>query len=140
MKYSLLIAGITLMALNGCKKDDNNNNGIGNSTGGIVTTGQWRVSYFFDKDKEETSDYNGYVFEFKSGGGMTATRNGQTTSGNWSEGTDDGKPRFNIQLNTTDDKLSELNDDWVVDSKTDKELKLSDDNDTHTEQLHFTRQ
>ncbi|MFZ9003557.1 MAG: hypothetical protein ACO3AE_05980, partial [Robiginitalea sp.] len=39
--------------------------------------GQWRITFYFDSDKEETSDYAGYVFTFGGDGTVTAT-NGTT--------------------------------------------------------------
>lgn len=124
---------------NNVNPDDKGNNNSG-SVSGTVTSGTWRVSYFYDNDKEETSDYNGYSFSFNSDKTMSATRNSVTTTGTWNETTDDGLPRLVINLNTTDDKLIELNDDWVIDSKTSSEIKLKDDNPSRNEQLHFTKQ
>lgn len=127
----------------GCQNKTSTNvtpGGSNNPISETVTTGKWSVSYFYDNDKDETSDYNGYSFEFKSDKTLTATRNSVTTTGNWNETTDDGLPRLVIMLNTTDDKLTELNDDWVIESKTDSQIKLKDDNPDRNEQLHFSKQ
>lgn len=137
----LLLAVLTTSCQNknNVNPDDKGNNNSG-SVSGTVTSGTWRVSYFYDNDKEETSDYNGYSFSFNSDKTLTATRSSVITTGTWNETTDDGLPRLVINLNTSDDKLIELNDDWVIDSKTSNEIKLKDDNASSNEQLHFTKQ
>lgn len=142
MKRVLFSAGALMIYLtcssSGCKHDDNSAVTPSNTTTTTpTTTGKWKVSYYFDK-KDETSDYSGYVFEFNSDRTMTAGNNGVNTTGTWGERTDDGKQKFTIALNSTDSKLLELNDDWVIESKTDAEIKLKDDN--NSEQLQFKKQ
>ena len=139
MRYTALIAALAILisTFASCKKEDKSKV---SPVGGTAIGGDWRVSYFYDNDKDETSDYNGYVFRFNSNGSMTATRSGQTTNGSWNETSDDGFKKFIISLNTSDDKLTELNDDWVLESKTSTEIKLKDDNPARNEQLHFVKQ
>ncbi len=127
----------------GCQNKTSTNVTPGNNNtplSGTVTSGKWTISYFYDNDKEETSDYSGYSFEFKTDKTLTATRSGITTTGTWTETTDDDLPRLVIMLNTTDDKLTELNEDWVIESKNDTQIKLKDDNPDRNEQLHFNKQ
>jgi hypothetical protein len=143
MKRILLAPALLAVLAMGCQNKTNTNVTPGNnssSVSGIVTSGKWTVSYFYDNDKDETSDYSGYTFGFNDDKTLSATRSSTTTTGTWGELTDDGMPRLVITLNTTDDKLVELNDDWVIESKTDTQIKLKDDNPDRNEQLHFTRQ
>jgi len=123
----------------GCQTKDNTNVNPAGNTSAVVTSGKWTVSYFYDNDKDETSDYNGYSFELKNDNTITATKNSVTTSGTWSETSGDGMQKLVIALNTTDKDLSELNDDWVIETKTDNQLKLKDDNPDRNEQLHFSK-
>lgn len=143
MNKRFFIPVICALVLSGCSHPDSNNvTPAANNTqqNNIVTTGKWVVSYYYDNDKDETSDYTGYTFEFGSDNTITATKNGQSTTGTWSRKTDDNLPRFVIALNTSDKELSELNDDWVIDAETENQMKLKDDNTTKNEQLHFTKQ
>ncbi len=142
MKRILLAPALLAVLATGCQNKTNTDitPGNNNSVSGTVTSGKWTVSYFYDNDKDETSDYGGYTFEFKADKTLAATRSAATTTGTWSELTDDGLPRLVITLNTTDDKLVELNDDWVIESKTNSEIKLKDDNPDRNEQLHFLKQ
>lgn len=133
----------------GCKHDGNStvtptnsNNTTGTGTGTVnnnTPAGKWVVSYYFDK-KDETPDYAGYTFEFNTDKTITVSKAGVNTAGIWNQGTDDGKQKFTIAINTTDNKLLELNEDWVIEKKTDTEIDLKDDNSEHNEQLHFTKQ
>ncbi|HEY9178064.1 MAG TPA: hypothetical protein VIN07_10250 [Flavipsychrobacter sp.] len=143
MKKILWAPVLMAILATGCQNKTSTNvtpGGNNNSTSGIVTSGKWQVSYFYDNDKDETTDYSGYTFEFNSDKTLVATRNSTSTSGTWNETTDDGLPRLVIALNTADEKLKELNDDWVVESKTDNQIKLKDDNPDRNEQLHFNKQ
>ena len=108
MKKMILMPLILAVLATSCQNKSNNNvspDDKGNNNGsvsGTVTSGTWRVSYFYDNDKEETSDYNGYSFSFKSDKTLTATRSSVTITGTWNETTDDGLPRLVINLNTAD--------------------------------------
>lgn len=143
MKRILWAPVLLSVLIIGCQNKTSTNVTPGNSNNslsGTVTSGKWTISYFYDNDKEETSDYSGYSFEFNTDKTLTATRSGITTNGTWNEATDDGLPRLVIMLNTTDNKLTELNDDWVIESKTETQIKLKDDNPDRNEQLHFNKQ
>lgn len=139
---SIIFLAVVVVLFSACKTEDNNVNpsGGGNNNSGVLVTGvNWRVSYFYDNDKDETSDFSGYTFEFRSDNTLVANNGSNAISGTWNETVDDNLPRLVIQLNTTNDKLDELNDDWVVESKTASEIKLKDDNPDRNEQLHFTK-
>jgi len=143
MKRILWAPVLLAVLATGCQNKTSTNVTPGNNNtplSGTVTSGKWTISYFYDNDKEETSDYSGYSFEFKTDKTLTATGSGITTTGTWNETIDDDLPRLVIMLNTTDDKLTELNDDWVIESKNDTQIKLKDDTPDRNEQLHFNKQ
>ena len=74
--------------------DDDSGSGGG---GGVVdpefvptlTTGTWRVTYFFD-DNDQTSYFSGYIFTFSANGTVTAVKAGVTLNGTWSTFIDSG--------------------------------------------------
>ena len=99
--------------------------------------GSWRVSYYFDKDKDETNDFAGFTFTFRSNGVLEATRNDATTSGTWKVIRDDGVQKLVINTGTTAKPLSDLTDDWVIVEETTTRIRLKDDNSEHVEELHF---
>ena len=117
-----------LLAMQACTKDDNND--PSNTT---PPAGQWRISYYWD-EKDETSDFTGYTFEFASGGILRATRAGVTVNGTWSE----TSSKLIIDFGA-DPVLSEINDDWQKTEKTGTSIKLKDDNPAQDYELHFVR-
>lgn len=100
----------------------------------VITSGSWRVSYFYDDD-DETSNFVGYVFVFNSNNTITITKNGNTYIGTWSFYEDDGEFVFDIDFD--DDTLDELTDDWVLLEFTNSLVQLKDDD--NEEFLNFTR-
>lgn len=130
------ISSFLVLTSAGCKHD--NNNIVTPDTPGN-TTGKWTVTMYLDDGRNEASDFSGYSFEFGNSGSMTAEKNGQVTAGSWAENMNDGLQKFRITLNTSDNKLSKLNHNWVIQVKNETEIDLRDD-DPSGEELHFTRQ
>lgn len=107
----------------------------GGSTDDILAQSEnWKVSYYWDKDKDETSDFAGYTFSFKSGGVFQATFAGSTTTGTWQVNDSSNKLIINIAGTKP---LDDLNDDWLILEKSNSSIKLKDDNNTQLEELHF---
>ena len=133
-------AGLICVAaiLFACVKRDNNNSNNGNTNDAAVTTGTWRVSLFSERGQDETGDFAGYTFTFKSDGKLTAAKNGASKEGTWSITGN----RFNIDLGIKSDNnkpLGELTDDWVIVVKNDTKISLKDDNVTSNEILEFSK-
>jgi hypothetical protein len=127
----LLILSMLLSTFLACKNSSSNDVNPTNST--IV--GVWKVSYFYD-DKDETSDFNGYTFDFKSDGKFVATFSTNTVNGTWSE--DKSSNKLIISISGTK-ALDEIDNDWLITEKTSTSIKLKDDNVTKNEQLYFTK-
>lgn len=120
--------------------DDSTKSGTGGSSVNTPVPGTWKVTFYYDKTKDETSDYAGYSFVFNTNGTMSATKGTATTNGTWKEYTANGVQRFAITLGTTTKPLADLNDDWQLVSKTATEIKLKDNNPAKNEQLVFSKQ
>lgn len=132
---SLIAFLLTATMFSSCSNDDDpqpDNNAV-------ISSGAWVVHLYTDSGNDETSDYSGYEFVFASNGNMTAARAGVTTTGTWGTRTDDGKRKMDINLNTTNADLLELNDDWVIKSITASLIELEDDNAASGEVLHFMK-
>lgn len=105
---SLLSAAIFL--LSSCDKSDDI------SISNVTTTAQsgtWRIAYFSDDGREETSNYTSDRFVFGSGGAITVTSGASSFSGIWSSYKDDGVTKLNIDF-ASPARLLELTDDWDV--------------------------
>ncbi len=101
----IIMLTISLMSMQ-CSSDDDNNpadnsaeiQNVINNAG----SGTWIITYFFDTDSDETSNYSGYEFSFGGNGVLTASNGTNTYTGTWSV-TDDS--------NSSDDS----NDDDDID-------------------------
>ena len=140
---SLLILTIVLTSV-ACSNDDSNpdatNNGNSAQQVAIVAqTGSWRITYFWDKDKDETSNFSGYVFNFNTDGTLTAVKGNTTVSGNWSVVDDSSNSSNDDDGGSTDDDdfniffsvpmtsdFDDLIDDWDIISVTANKMELTD--------------
>lgn len=133
--YSTTILMLTLGMVSCSKTDDNQPN---NNVNTEKVTGSWIVTYYFDKDKDETDMYSGYAFVFDASGVLSVTFNNSTFEGSWSIISDDGVQKLVINI-MGNDALVEITDDWVIQSINDNRIQLKDDNSVHLEELIFER-
>lgn len=123
--FSLLI--FLAMACEDDNASDTNKTNVINT----ITSGSWRITYFYDTDKEETANYTGYKFTFGTSGQLTATNNTNTYTGTWSvtdnNSNDDSMDDldFNISF-TAPPAFEELSDNWDILEMTDTKIKLID--------------
>ncbi|MCE3296201.1 MAG: hypothetical protein K0R65_1915 [Crocinitomicaceae bacterium] len=97
-----------------------------------ITEGSWRISSYIDDSEDETSDYSGDTFTFKSDGTLIVTGTHQAT-GSWAvtkednsnddDVFDDRHVEFIISLPAL---LDDLTDDWEVESHSSSRLELKD--------------
>lgn len=97
-----------------------------------ITTGTWRISYYWDQ-KDETSNFSSYYFMFLSNGTFMAHDNSGAITGTW---TVSGSK---LNINFTNPLLSELNNDWLITEKTTTSIKLKEDNPAQDDKLYFTK-
>ena len=111
--------------------------------------GQWRITYYFDSDKEETSDYAGFVFTFGADGTVTATNGTIEVTGTWSvtdssssddDSFDDSDVDFNLFFASPPD-FEELSDDWDILEYSANRIRLVDvsGGDGSTDYLTFEK-
>ena len=133
--YIILLAiAVTATA---CKKDEDPLS-PGN-TSSTLTSGTWKVSYYYDKDKDETSHYSIYTFEFLNDGDLRIVGTRSEHTGSWSTYNSDGYSKMNINAGSTD-PLSDLNDDWKIIENSDSKIKLEDQSgDGSMEYLDFEK-
>ncbi|MBK8965699.1 MAG: hypothetical protein R3D58_22530 [Saprospiraceae bacterium] len=133
----LLIFPAMLLALTfiGCSKSGSDDDS--NPANPQLSGTKWVVTYFWDKDKDETNDFSGYSFEFKDSGALVAyLPDGSTKTGQWSVSSSSNKLILVIGGTYA---LDEMADDWVIMTKTNTVMQLKDDNTTHLEELHFKK-
>ncbi|WP_265200863.1 hypothetical protein [Aureitalea sp. L0-47] len=136
---TVLALFVSLMLV-GCSDDDsndtntNNNSNLVAEANQVAQSGSWRISYFWDSNKDETSNFTGYVFNFNSDGTLVATRNNDTVNGTWSvtdssssSSSSSNDVDFNIFFNVPQSSdFEDLNDDWDIVSVTNTMIELTD--------------
>lgn len=132
--YFVLTATMFMTMASTCSNDDNSTVDL-QPVITAATSGTWRVTYYFDTDSEETSQFSGYNFTFGSGNVLTATNGTNTYTGNWSvsdsNNSDDDSSNsssdidFNI-LFSAPANFAELTDDWDIVSYSATKIELID--------------
>ena len=120
----------------GCSDhDDNSNSSSSNNSQTItairnaVSSGTWRITYFYDTD--ETANFAGYNFTFAAGNVLTGSNGTNTHTGTWSvtdSNSNDDNPsdvHFNVGF-TAPLNFEDLTDDWEVLEHTATKIRLTD--------------
>ena len=120
--YSAALAAIALTT--SCKKQEIK------SINDNVTQGQWKITRFTDDGIDKTSPYQTFFLEFSDNGKVTTTGTPNVT-GTWSvgkESDDDVFEKNHVKFNLYfPAPLSELNDDWHIESESNTRIELKDD-------------
>jgi hypothetical protein len=116
-----LIVVLALGTIAGCTKDETSS-----SVSGKISGNTWKLTYYWDKDKDETHKFSGYTFLFNADQSITANTGAGVVTGTWTFDTsDDSHDHFVISLPATE-PLEDLNDDWEVIKITNAEIALKD--------------
>ena len=125
-KVIFITSVIAVFLFFSCQKDDDNIPAISTtSVTNTITSGTWRITYYWDTDHDETANYNGYNFTFGSGNVLTATKAGASVTGTWTTLSDDSKTKLVIAFSSPE-LFVEISDDWHVFERTDTRIKLQD--------------
>ncbi len=145
----LLTAILFITLLTSCSRsnDDDNNNSLQLQTFDVnlvqntAQSGDWKITYFYDSNKDETEYYAGYSFTFNSNGTVVAVKGDTVINGVWSiyNDNDDNYTEFNIFF-ATPYLFEELSDDWAIVSISDTKIELVDDSyDDDIDNLTFEK-
>ena len=114
---------------NSADDSSNGDNSTANQIENDAQTGTWRITYFYDSDQEETSNFSGYNFTFNSDGSLVAVNGNNTISGTWSvtnsSSSSNDDDHFNIFF-ASPNNFEELSDDWEIISTSTTKIKLTD--------------
>ena len=135
----VLVSLLVLITLGSCNKDKILEN-IPETLSENVIKGSWKITYYWDSDKDETSHFSGYNFTFEAGGVLKATNGTNDYLGTWSTGTDDSHTELVISFLSPLD-FEELSDDWEVIEFSKVLIKLQDvsGGDGSIDYLTFTK-
>lgn len=145
----IFISVFSLIAVACTTNDDssNPNNQDLTQINETVSSGDWIITYFFDTDSDETSNFSGYVFSFNNDGSIVANNGSTSHTGTWSitdsNSNDDSNDDidFNI-LFTSPMEFTDLSDDWDVVNISETSIELIDVSGGNggTDYLTFQRQ
>jgi len=120
--------------------DDCNTNSSGGNADlvAILTSGTWRINYFFD-NQDETSNYSGFNFTFNANGTTSAMKNATTINGTWLAYMDSGNQKLDLGFDGV--TLDEIEEDWRVIEFTSTNIRLKhiSGGDGSTDYLYFTK-
>lgn len=127
MKKIFALATVFIaLGLTSCKKDEPSTSNI--NTSNVTTTvsaGTWRVTYYWDTNRDETANFNGFNFTFGASNLVSASNSLLTINGTWSIANDDSKIKLILAF-TTNANFIEISDDWHVIERTDTKIRLQD--------------
>jgi hypothetical protein len=126
MRYTLLLIAF-VFAFAACKKPETDN-----SPSVDITSGTWRISYFWDV-QDKTSNYSSFNFMFLSDGSLMAHGTSSMFTGTWSQ------TGSKININFASAPMNELNGEWLKTEFTGASIKLKDDNPSQDDQLYFVK-
>jgi len=125
-KIFALVTVFIALGLTSCKKDEPSTSTI--TTSNVTTTvsaGTWRVTYYWDTNRDETANFNGFNFTFGTSNLVSASNSLLTINGTWSIANDDSKIKLILAF-TTNANFIEISDDWHVIERTDTKIRLQD--------------
>jgi len=125
MKKQILCYIILSGLLLSCQQDDPPPSVTPNNVSSTVSSGTWRITYYYDSDHEDTSSFKGYNLTFNSSGSVVAVKNTSEVSGTWATGTDDSQVKL-IFAFPAGTEFTELSDDWHVLERSDTRIGLRD--------------
>jgi hypothetical protein len=122
---SLIIVFSLAFLSSACTSDSENNNSNNEAAiqamENLAEQGSWIITYFFDTDHEETSNYAGFEFTFGADGSLTGTDGTSIYNGTWSitdsSGSDDSPSEDDIDFNiffSSPPDFEELSEDWDI--------------------------
>lgn len=100
-----------------------------------ITKGSWEIPYFYD-GTVKTSNYDGYLFVFKTDQSVVATKSGVSENGHWESSVQNGVREVKVIFNTG--VLSKLNFNWKLFEFNNSQIRLRDTNTT-TNYLYFQK-
>lgn len=133
----LAILAVSIFTQWGCEKskDDLSPSNVSST----ILNGSWRVAYFYEDNRDETSDYASDRFVFTNPGNITVTSGSNTYSGVWATYIDDGKTKLNLDF-LAPARLLELTEDWEVTEINENRILLKDISGSgSTDWLRFER-
>ena len=128
----LAIASATFTSCNKGTGDPNANFSITE----LLTSGSWKISYYFDGNTVRSDNFSGYTFNFQNAGKLNVFNNAETVTGNWDN--QNSNSLIKLLLNNSY-SLSVLSKEWSVTSTDNTIIYLECVNGAETCNMQFTK-
>lgn len=105
-----------------------------------MSTGSWKVSYYFDNSDGVSNELDAYELELADDGTLTITDGTNTFSGAWNIQGSDDDPNYSKELEFSivgNSDMDKFDGKWLIAVLTDNSMELLDD--TPSEELHLSR-
>lgn len=127
LRNYFIVTLVTFTIFSSCSKKPNK----------VIERGTWYVSLYMNSGKDETSDFSGYIFDFKKDGTLAVTLNtGNVVTGTWTY--TESSSKYKIAISGTD-KLDKISDEWFIVSTSSSIIELKDDNLSNEDILNFKK-
>ncbi|PZF74382.1 hypothetical protein [Taibaiella soli] len=110
----------------------------GSTSGSTTQTGGWKITQFTQGGVDQTSQFSGYTFVFKTTGLVVVTNGTTTVNGAWRTETDDRQAKMDIDFDHTN-LFEALDDDWTINQNNATTIQLQDVENGVTDFLTFTK-
>lgn len=132
-KFSIFTVIVLLFMMIGCSESDDpapfDPSTTAQETSNTAQNGIWRITYFFDTDTDETSNFTGYNFSFNGDGSVAAVNGSATVTGTWSvtggSSSSSDDDHF-VLLFASPPEFADLSDDWSIVSVNNTKIELID--------------
>ena len=142
-KFLSLVSISTFLFLASCTRQvstPSTNNTGGNNSNSTTVSGDFSITKFTDNNpfEDKTSDYAGFTFHFTEDGKVIAAKGGITEQGSYTEKPSHEGEGAKLTLSFSTQPLSSLNKSWLIETITDSNINLKDDDAASNEVLQFS--
>lgn len=133
-----LMAGI-VTALTSCS--DDSIKGITTTEAESLSSGTWKVSYYFDNSDGVSHELDEYTFEIGTDGSLSVSGNGSTYTGTWVVKNSDDDPTYDTEIDFSivgNSDMDKIDGSWLIALINDSAMELLDD--SGSEELHLSKQ
>lgn len=140
MKKMMMIMGVALAGTLFTACSDDALSDISTTEAENMSTGSWKVSYYFDNSDGVSNELDAYELELADDGTLTITDGTNTFTGAWNIQGSDDDPNYSKELEFSivgNSDMDKFDGKWLIAVLTDNSMELLDD--TPSEELHLLR-
>ena len=143
MKTSIQLISATILMMFVISCSNKSNDLTPSNSSENLTQNAWKVSYYEERGKDETSKFDGYQISFENGGVFKLSNSTETFTGTWSisnKSDDSSNSSQKLIIYISGNYVAdELQDDWVIAEQSENQMTLQDDSSDHSETLKLDK-